>query len=280
MGYTKDDIALIREKAREIRKDCIYMIHLANAGHPGGSLSAADLIAALYYKELQIDPVNPQWPDRDRFILSKGHCCPALYAALCGRGYFGREQLDTLRTYHSMLQGHPDMRKTPGLDMSSGSLGNGLSCGLGMALSALWKKQDYRVYVLLGDGECEEGEIWEAAMAAAHHHVSHLTAIVDVNGLQLTGSTKEVMDLGDLSAKFKAFGWDTIEIDGHDVKQILEAFDFARDSGRPTAILAHTVKGKGVSFMEGRVEWHGKAPNNEEAASAIDEILKTGWEEM
>ncbi len=274
MGYTTNDIARIREKAREIRRDSISMIHLAGAGHPGGSLSAADLIAALYFKELRIDPRNPQWPDRDRFILSKGHCCPALYAALCGRGYFGREQLETLREYHSMLQGHPDMRKTPGLDMSSGSLGNGLSCGLGMAMAARWKQKDYRVYVLLGDGECEEGEVWEAAMAAAHHHMSQLTAIVDINGLQLTGPTQEVMNLGDLAAKFRAFGWNTSEINGHDVEQILRALNYARETDGPTAILAHTVKGKGVSFMENRVEWHGKAPSDQEAARAIEEIMR------
>lgn len=274
MGYTASDVARIREKAKEIRRDSIFMIHLAGAGHPGGSLSAADLIAALYFSELRIDPKNPQWPQRDRFILSKGHCCPALYAALCGRGYFTRDALSTLREYKSILQGHPDMRKTPGLDMSSGSLGNGLSCGLGMAMAARWKQQDFRVYVMLGDGECEEGEIWEAAMAAAHHNLSQLTAIVDINGLQLTGSTDEVMSLGDLGAKFRAFGWDTTEIDGHDIPQILQAFDYARGSNRPTAILAHTVKGKGVSFMEHQVQWHGQAPDDQQAARAIEEIMK------
>ena len=273
MSYSAHEIEFVRKKANEIRQDSIHMIHLAQAGHPGGSLSAADIIAALYFKELRIDPVNPQWEDRDRFILSKGHCCPALYAALCGRGYFGREQLDTLREYRSILQGHPDMRKTPGLDMSSGSLGNGLSCGLGMAMAGRKRKKDFRVYVLLGDGECEEGSVWEAAMAAAHHNLSQLTAIMDINHLQLTGPTEEVMSLGNLTDKFRAFGWNTIEIDGHDVAQILEAFDYARETEGPTAILADTVKGKGVSFMENQVEWHGKAPNDEEAARAIEELM-------
>ena len=273
MSYSLHDIERIREKAKEIRRDSIHMIHMAKAGHPGGSLSAADIIAALYYKELRIDPANPQWEDRDRFILSKGHCCPALYAALCGRGYFGRDQLDTLREYHSMLQGPPDMRKTPGLDMSSGSLGNGLSCGLGMAMAARRRNKDFRIYVLLGDGECEEGSVWEATMAAAHHKMSQLTAIVDVNHLQLTGPTEEVLSLGNLSSKFRSFGWNTTEINGHDVEQILKALDYARETDGPTAILADTVKGKGVSFMENQVEWHGKAPNDEEAARAIEEIM-------
>ena len=274
MGYPENELNRIRERAREIRRDSIYMIHKAGAGHPGGSLSAADLLAALYFRELRIDPQHPQWPDRDRFILSKGHCCPALYAALCARGYFGREQLDTLREYHSMLQGHPDMRKTPGLDMSSGSLGNGLSCGLGMAMAARCLKKDFRVYVLLGDGECEEGEVWEAAMAAAHHRMSQLTAIVDINGLQLTGPTCEVMNLGDLNAKVRAFGWSAIEIDGHCIEEILHAFDYARETEGPVAILAHTIKGKGVSFMENQVDWHGKAPNEEETRRALAEIMQ------
>ena len=272
--FTQQDVERLEAQAVQIRKDIVSMIHDAGAGHPGGSLSAVEIITALYFHVMRIDPARPAWSERDRFILSKGHSCPALYAALARRGYFDPALLGTLRRYHSILQGHPDMRKTPGLDMSSGSLGNGLSCGLGMAMAARWKQKDYRVYVLLGDGECEEGEVWEAAMAAAHHHMSQLTAIVDTNGLQITGPTQEVMNLGDLAAKFRAFGWNTSEINGHDVEQILRALDYARETDGPTAILAHTVKGKGVSFMENRVEWHGKAPSDQEAARAIEEIMR------
>lgn len=274
MAISDSEVIALEQCARELRKDVIYMINKAGAGHPGGSLSATDIVAGLYFKEMRVDPQNPKWPDRDRFVLSKGHCCPILYAALCRKGFFGREELDTLRRYHSKLQGHPDMRKTPGLDMSSGSLGNGLSIGLGMALSARTHGQDYRVFVLMGDGEQQEGAVWEAAMIAAHHKVTNLVAIVDRNHLQLTGPTEEVIALGNLAEKYRAFGWEVAEINGNNMREVLEVLEKAGKTDKPFAIIADTIKGKGVSFMEGQVKWHSTAPNDEQAAQAIAEIME------
>jgi len=274
MSQSKEKVSELEQVARELRRDVIYMINKAKAGHPGGSLSSADIVAALYFSEMKVDPQQPKWPDRDRFVLSKGHCCPILYAALCKKGFFPREKLDTLRTLHSPLQGHPDMRKTPGVDMSSGSLGNGLGLGLGMALSARTHGQNYRVFVLMGDGEQQEGCIWEAAMAAAHFKVSNLVGIVDYNRLQLTGKVEDVLTLGALADKWRAFGWNVVEINGHDMEEILDALDQIRDSVLPSVIIAHTVKGKGVSFMEDQLAWHSTAPSDEEAAQAIGEIMK------
>ena len=275
MNQTKERIVELKQIANELRRDVIYMVSKAKSGHVGGSLSAAEIVTALYFNEMKMDPREPKWPDRDRFILSKGHCCPILYAALCRKGYFGREVLDTLREIHSPLQGHPDMRKTPGLDMSSGSLGNGLSIGLGMALASRANEKDYRVYVLMGDGEQEEGAIWEAAMAASHMKVDNLVGIVDCNKLQLIGRVKEVMDIAPLAEKWRAFGWNVIEINGNDMEAVLRAFDQAREvKGKPSVILADTIKGKGVSFMEDQVQWHSKAPNEEEAARAIKELME------
>lgn len=270
--YLDAEIERLEEIAVKIRKDIIKMIHKAKSGHPGGALSAADIVTALYFRVMKIDPQNPHWEERDRFILSKGHACPALYAALAERGYFGIEHLDTLRTYHSMLQGHPDMNKTPGVDMTAGSLGNGLSIGVGMALAGKWKKQDYTVYVMLGDGESQEGMVWEAALAAGNFNLSNLVAIVDYNGLQINGWVDDVMRISPLPDKWRAFGWTVIEIDGHDMKEILNAFQKAKKIRGPVAIIADTVKGKSVSFMENIADWHGKAPNDEQLALALAEL--------
>lgn len=265
-------IRKLESKAKDIRLDIIEMIYTAKSGHPGGSLSAADIVTALYFQVMNIDPGRPRWENRDRFILSKGHACPVLYSALAERGYYAISELSTLRKFHSILQGHPDMNKTPGVDMSSGSLGNGLSAGLGMALAAKWKGLDYRVYVMLGDGELNEGIVWEAAMAAAHHKLDNLVAIVDCNGLQITGCVKDVMNIEPLSDKWKAFGWAVLEIDGHDMNEIVGALKDARTMTQPTVILAKTVKGKGVSFMENNADWHGKALNDEQYAKAKLEL--------
>ncbi len=275
MSQSVEKVKELQRIAKELRRDVIYMVSRAKSGHVGGSLSAAEIVTALYFSEMKVDPEQPRWAERDRFILSKGHCCPILYAALCRKGYFGREVLDTLREVHSPLQGHPDMRKTPGLDMSSGSLGNGLSIGLGMALASRANEKDYRVYVLMGDGEQEEGAIWEAAMAAAHMKVDNLVGIVDCNKLQLIGRVAEVMDIAPLADKWRAFGWNVVEINGNDMEAVLDALDAVRKvKGKPSVILADTVKGKGVSFMEDQVQWHSKAPNEEEAARAIKEIME------
>ncbi|MGE4282443.1 MAG: transketolase [Clostridia bacterium] len=273
-SYTTQDIRYLKQKANVIRKDIIHMTHKAKAGHPGGSLSATDIVAALYFHVMNIDPQNPEWEDRDRFILSKGHACPVWYAALAEKGYFGMEHLDTLRKFHSILQGHPDMRKTPGIDMTSGSLGNGLSLGIGIALAAKRDKRKYNVYVMLGDGEIQEGMVWEAAMSAAHYGVDNIVAIVDYNGLQVDGWTKEVMSVHPIVEKWQAFGWNVIEIDGHNMKEILDAFQVAHKIKGPVAIIANTVKGKGISFMENVAVWHGLAPNDSEAEQAFRELEK------
>ena len=272
--FTERDVARLEEQAALLRRDVISMIHAAKAGHPGGSLSAADMVTALYFHVMNIDPKDPHWPDRDRFILSKGHACPILYAALARRGYFDPALLRTLRQYHSTLQGHPDMTKTPGVDMTAGSLGNGLAAGVGMALSARLHHQSYTTYVLLGDGELQEGMVWEAAMAACHHELKDLTAIVDCNGVQINGWTNDIMTVEPIADKWRAFGWRVIEIDGHCMRQILTALHTAKTMRHPTVILMRTVKGKGVSFMEDDPKWHGAAPDDEQLVRAIAELGK------
>ena len=264
------DLAL---KAWQARLLAVEAIHLASSGHPGGSLSCADALAALYFNEMRIDPANPNWPDRDRFVLSKGHCAPALYAILALRGFFPTASLRQLRSIQSHLSGHPDMKHIPGVDMSTGSLGQGLSAAVGMALAAKQTGRDYRTYAILGDGEIEEGQIWEAVMAAAKWKLGNLCAFVDLNGLQIDGKTSDVMPTDPVDQKFEAFNWHVIRIDGHDFDQILAALAEARNTAdRPTAILMTTVKGKGVSYMENNAGWHGKAPNAEEYAIAKAEL--------
>ncbi len=269
----------LKKKANDVRIGIVTAVHSAKAGHPGGSLSAADIMTWLYFEEMNIDPADPKKEDRDRFVLSKGHVAPALYSTLANRGYFPVEELTTLRKLGSRLQGHPCMQETPGVDMSSGSLGQGLSAACGMALSAKIQGKDYRVYALLGDGELEEGQIWEAAMFAGHRKLDNLCVIVDNNGLQIDGKIEDVCSPYPITDKFKAFNFNVIEIDGHDFGQIEDAFKKARETkGMPTAIIAKTLKGKGVSFMEGSVAWHGKAPNDEEFAIAIEDLERIGKE--
>lgn len=259
--------------ACKVRMGVIKGTHAAKAGHPGGSLSAADLFAYLYFRELRVDPANPHWEDRDRFVLSKGHTAPGLYAALALRGFFPEEDLLTLRHIGSHLQGHPNMNLTPGVDMSTGSLGQGISVAVGMALAGKQSKKDFRVYSILGDGEIAEGQVWEAAMAANKFHLDNLCAVIDLNGLQIDGTTEEVMPTEPVDKKFESFGWHVIKIDGHDFEQIDQAFEEAKATkGQPTVILAKTVKGKGVSFMENQAGWHGKAPNDEQFAQARAEL--------
>jgi transketolase len=263
----------LQKMARKLRRHVITMIATAGSGHPGGSLSAADIITALYFKALRYRPEDPHWPDRDRFILSKGHAAPILYAALAEAGYIPVSELATLRKLDSRLQGHTDMKSTPGVEMSAGSLGMGLSFGIGMALAARLDSKTYRTYVLLSDGECEEGQTWEAALSGAHFGLDNITAMVDNNGIQLSGRTCDIMSLDPLTWKWQAFGWHTTEIDGHDFDQILSAFQEAENQkGMPTVVLARTVKGKGVSFMENNVAFHGKAPTPEEASRALKEL--------
>jgi transketolase len=263
----------LKQMAVTIRCDIIEMIATAKAGHPGGSLSAADVVTALYFRVMRLDPGNPDWPERDRFILSKGHACPVWYAALAERGYFDKSHLSTLRQINSILQGHPDMRKTPGIDMTAGSLGQGMSAGLGMALSGKLRKKDYHVWVVIGDGEMQEGAIWESAMAAAKWKLDNLTYILDRNHLQNDYCVDTEMPIEPVADKWRAFNWNVMEIDGHDMEQIVEALETAKTiKGRPTIIIAETVKGKGVSYMENVAEWHGKAPCQEEAEQALVEI--------
>ena len=262
----------LQKTANEVRKSIVTAVHAAASGHPGGSLSAADLYTFLYFEEMNIDPADPKKPDRDRFVLSKGHTAPGYYSTLAERGYFPKEDLLTLRHLGSYLQGHPDMNHIPGVDMSSGSLGQGVSAACGMALAAKIDKKDYRVYTVLGDGECEEGEVWEAAMFAGHHNLDNLTVIVDCNGLQIDGTTEEVGGVEPLDTKFESFGFDTAIIDGHDFDAIEGAMAEAKASDKPFAIIMKTVKGKGVSFMEDQVGWHGKATNAEEFKIAMAEL--------
>ena len=267
----------LKKTANEVRKGIVTAVHAAKAGHPGGSLSAADIMTYLYFEEMNIDPKNPSMEDRDRFVLSKGHVAPALYATLANRGYFPVEELKTLRKLGSRLQGHPCIQETPGVDMSSGSLGQGFSAACGMALSAILQKKEYRVYALLGDGELEEGQIWEAAMFAGHRKLDNLCVIVDNNGMQIDGRIEDVCSPYPIPDKFKAFNFHVIEIDGHDFKQIADAFREAKETkGMPTVIVAKTLKGKGVSYMEGQVSWHGKAPNDEEYAIAMEDLERIG----
>lgn len=262
----------LEDKAKQIRRLIIQMLARAGSGHPGGSLSSADLITALFFAVLRHNPKEPDWALRDRFHMSKGHCCPLWYAVLAEAGYFPKENLLTLRQLGSILQGHPD-RRTPGIEAASGSLGQGLSVALGMSLSAKIDKLDYRVYVLLGDGEIQEGNIWEAAMAASHYKCGNLCAILDYNGFQIDGRTRDIMNLEPLARKWEAFGWHTIEIDGHDMGRILSAYEEAKAiEGKPSIIMAHTTKGKGVSFMENVVDFHGRAPTKEEAERALKEL--------
>ena len=263
----------LAELATRIRMGALPGIYHAQSGHPGGSLSVADILAVLYGREMRIDPLRPDWEDRDRFVLSKGHCAPALYAALAECGFISHDELPTLRHIDSRLQGHPDMKKVPGVDMSTGSLGQGISAACGMALSGKLRKKDYRVYTVIGDGESEEGQVWEAAMFAAHYHLDNLCLFVDFNGLQIDGPVTEVMNPTPHDEKFRAFGWNVIRISAHDYAQILSALEAAKlCKDRPTAIVAASVKGKGVSFMENNVAWHGKAPNEVQFASAMAEL--------
>jgi len=274
-----NDAKALSSRANSIRRDIISMLAEAKSGHPGGSLSAADIGACLFFSKMNHDPANPKWPGRDRFVLCKGHAAPLLYALLAECGYFPKKELSTLRKTGSMLQGHPDSKKTPGVDASTGSLGQGLSIASGMAIGLRLDHSSSRIYALLGDGECQEGQVWEAAMAAAHYKLDNLCAIIDVNGLQIDGATSQVMTVEPVCEKFASFGWHVIEIDGHDCNSILAALDKAgQTKGKPTAIVARTVKGKGVSFMEHKVEFHGKAPSQEQAAQAIQELVALGIE--
>ncbi|CAA7599704.1 1-deoxy-D-xylulose-5-phosphate synthase [Acididesulfobacillus acetoxydans] len=267
------DVLELKRMANRLRQDILTMLVPAKSGHPGGSLSAAEIVTVLYFREMRLRPQEPHWSERDRFVLSKGHAAPVLYAALAEKGYFPREELLGLRQTGRMLQGHPDMKKTPGVDMSTGSLGQGLSAANGMALAGKLDKKDYRVYVLLGDGEMAEGQVWEAAMASAHFKLDNLTAILDLNGLQIDGRTDEVMSSAPLPEKWRAFGWHVIEVDGHDVGALQRALAEARTTaGRPTILIAKTVKGKGVSFMENAVGWHGAAPNAEQGQQGLKEL--------
>ncbi len=275
MTQTTFQAERVREAATRMRRDIVEMIAAAGSGHPGGSLSAADIVATLYFGGvLRHDPADPSWPDRDRFVLSKGHAAPVLYAALAEAGYFGRDHLSTLRKLGSMLQGHPDSKKTPGVEVSTGSLGQGLSIASGIAAGIRSNPDDDRtVFCLMGDGELQEGQVWEGAMFAAHHGLENLVAIVDDNGLQIDGACTEVMCLGEIAAKFTAFGWRAFECDGHDPAALSEALTAARaHRGGPAVVVAHTVKGKGVSFMENNAGWHGKAPSADETAQALAEL--------
>jgi transketolase len=268
-----DKIETLKAKAKTIRQHIIKMLALAGSGHPGGSLSSVEILVSLYFHKLSHNPANPKWEDRDRFLMSKGHAAPVWYATLSEAGYFTQETLWTLRKLGSPLQGHPDMQKTPGVEMSSGSLGQGLSVANGIALSGKLDKKNYRVYVLLGDGESQEGQVWEAAMASAHYKLNNLCAILDYNGFQIDGPIEKVMSPLPLSEKWIAFGWNVINIDGHNFKEIIEALDKAEDvKNKPTIIIARTVKGKGVSFMENQYEWHGKAPTPQQAEIALKEL--------
>ena len=267
----------LKKVANEVRKGIVTAVHSAKAGHPGGSLSAADIFTFLYFEEMNVDPKNPDAPDRDRFVLSKGHTAPGYYAALANRGFFPVEELVTFRHVGTRLQGHPCMQHIPGVDMSSGSLGQGISAAVGMAISGKLTNEDYRVYTLLGDGEIQEGQVWEAAMLAGHRKLDNLVVIVDNNGLQIDGNIADVCSPYPIDKKFEAFNFHVINIDGHDFEQIAAAFKEARETkGQPTAIIAKTVKGKDVSFMENQASWHGTAPNDEQYAVAMEDLKKVG----
>ena len=271
----RNELTLLNEKAKEIRLLALDSIHTAKSGHPGGSLSIAEILSLLYFKEMKVDPANPKWEARDRFVLSKGHTAPALYATLAERGFFPKEEPKTLRTTASRLQGHPDMKGVPGVDMSTGSLGLGFSTACGMALSAKVSGDSYRVYTALGDGESQEGQVWEAAMFAAHYKLDNLVAVLDLNGLQIDGPITEVMNPTPHDDKFRAFGWHVITVDAHDFDQIEAAFNEARTvKGQPTVIIARSVKGKGVSYMENKCEWHGQAPKEDLYLVAVADLKK------
>ena len=268
MSYSVSELENI---AKNVRRGIIEAVYSAQSGHPGGSLSCADILTELYFNEMNIDPKNPKMENRDRLILSKGHASPAIYSVLANRGYFPVEDLKTFRKIDSYLQGHPDMKKVPGVDMTTGSLGQGLSAANGMAIASKLDNKNYYVYVVLGDGEIEEGQVWEAAMSAAHYKLNNVVAFVDFNGLQIDGAVKDVMNVTPIREKFEAFGWNTIEIDGHNFEEISNAVKKAKESvDKPTAIIAHTIKGKGISFMENQAGWHGKAPNDDEYKTALD----------
>lgn len=269
----EEAIKLVETRALEMRRDIVKMLAKAGSGHTGGSLSAADIVASLYFWEMQVDPARPDWEDRDRFVLSKGHAAPVLYAALARRGFFPHELLSTLRKLGSPLQGHPDRKKLPGVEASTGSLGQGISWAVGMALAAKMDQKDYRVYALLGDGELEEGLVWEAAMAAAHYKLDNLLVFVDNNGLQIDGRIVDVLSPEPIPDKFRAFGWEILYINGHSCQEIMQALEYGRSiEGRPVAIIARTLKGKGCSFMEDRAEWHGVAPKEDELQRALAEL--------
>ncbi len=268
------DKQYLQKIALEIRKGALTAVYSASSGHPGGSLGIADILAYLYFEEMHVDPKNPSDPDRDRFVLSKGHTAPALYAALALKGFFPWEDLTTLRQKDSYLQGHPDMKHIPGVDMSTGSLGQGISAACGMALAGKIAEKKYRVWTILGDGECQEGQVWEAAMFASHYGLNNLCAFVDFNNLQIDGAVTDVMNPTPLDEKFAAFGWNTCTIDGHDFGQIASAVDMAKHSAKPTAIICRTVKGKGVSYMENVCSWHGSAPNQEKYEIGMAELLE------
>ena len=273
---TEAKIQELKKLATEVRLGILEGVHAAASGHPGGSLSIADILTYLYFEEMNVDPKNPKWDDRDRFVLSKGHCAPALYTVLALKGYFPREEIANLRQIDSFLQGHPDMKGTPGVDMSTGSLGMGISTACGMALAAKIKGKDYRTYTIVGDGESQEGQVWEAAMFAAHYKLDNLCLIIDWNNLQIDGKITEVMDPTPHDKKLEAFGFHVISIDAHDFNQIEAALNEAKTVvGKPTAIIAKSVKGKGVSFMEDQASWHGSAPNDEQYAQAVAELKAT-----
>ncbi len=275
----EEKILKLKKIANDIRIGIVEAVHSAKSGHPGGALSSADILTCLYFSELRIDPKSPKMPERDRFVLSKGHSCPGLYSALAHRGFFSTDELVGFRHLGSFLQGHPDMKNIDGVDMSAGSLGQGFSSACGMALAGKMDNKDYRVYTLIGDGESQEGQVWEAVMFASHYKLDNLCLIIDNNGLQIDGKVEEVMNNMPYEPKLEAFGWNVISIDGHDIEQILSAFEQAKSvKGKPTAIVAKTIKGKGVSFMENNVGWHGKAPNDDEYAQAIQNLEKIGKE--
>lgn len=263
----------LEKQAKKIRQRILKLVYGAQSGHPGGSLSIADIMTYLYFKELKVDPKNPNDPNRDRLVLSKGHCAPASYAALIEKGFIDESEAEKFRQVDGILQGHPDMKHTPGVDMTTGSLGQGLSAAVGMALAAKMDQKDYRVFCVLGDGELEEGQVWEAAMAAAHYKLDNLYVIIDRNNLQIDGETEKVLNPNPIYKKFREFGFDCMVVDGHDFYEISDAMEDTQfTEGMPTAIIAQTIKGKGVSFMEGKAEWHGKAPNEEEYQKALEEL--------
>lgn len=269
------NIEELTKKAIEVRKGIIEAVYAAQSGHPGGSLSIADILTVLYFHEMKIKPEKPKWEERDRLVLSKGHCSPALYSCLANKGYFPVEDLKTFRKIDSYLQGHPDKNKVPGVDMTTGSLGQGLSAANGMAIAGKMDRKDYRVYCILGDGEIEEGQIWEAAMTSSKYKLDNLCVIVDNNNLQIDGTVEEVMSPYPIDEKFRSFGFEIIKIDGHDIEEIIKAFEVARNiKEKPTCIIAKTIKGKGISYMENQVGWHGKAPNEEQYKEAITELEK------